>query len=91
MEIKNQIIYLALKPNNLMSELSINDWNDFISFYENDDESIVEDYDEKFDGYVFITTNLFNILKKRSIMDLRFNLGFRSANHKTDYTLKELE
>lgn len=87
MEIENQVIYLVLKPNNLMSELSINDWNEFISFYENDDESIVEDYDENFDGYVFITTNLFNILKKRSIMDLRFNYGKRTANHKTDYNL----
>lgn len=87
MEINNQIIYLVIKPNNLMSELSINDWNDLITFYENDKESIVEEYDEKYDGYVFITTNLFNILKKRSLMDLRFNIGYRTENHKTDYNL----
>lgn len=53
MEINNQIIYLVIKPNNLMSELSINDWNDLITFYENDKESIVEEYDEKYDGYAF--------------------------------------
>ena len=87
MEINNQIIYLVIKPNNLMSELSINDWNDLITFYENDKESIVEEYDEKYDGYVFITTNLFNILKNRSVMDLRFNIGYRTENHKTDYNL----
>lgn len=87
MEINNQIIYLVIKPNNLMSELSINDWNDLITFYENDKESIVEEYDEKSIGYVFITTNLFNILKNRSLMDLRFNIGYRTENHKTDYNL----
>lgn len=30
MEIENQIIYLALRPCDLMTNLSINDWNDFI-------------------------------------------------------------
>ena len=40
MEIENQIIYLALRPKHLMCELSINQWNDFITSYENDDNAI---------------------------------------------------
>lgn len=87
MEIENQIIYLALRPHHLINELSINQWNDFISSYLNDSEAIVEDYDEKFDGYFFVTTNLYNILKNHSLLDLRFNVGYRTEHHKTDYTL----
>ena len=87
MEVENQIIYLALRPFHLINELSINEWNDFITSYLNDPEAIVEDYDEKFDGYFFVTTNLHNILKNHSLLDLRFNVGYRTEHHKTDYTL----
>jgi hypothetical protein len=89
MEIKNQIIYLALAPRHLMTDLSINDWNEFITFYENDDDTVVEEYDENYDGWFFATTNLYNILKKRSILDLRFNVGYRTKKHETDYCLKD--
>lgn len=87
MEIENQIIYLALRPKHLMCELSINQWNDFITSYENDNNAVVEEYDEKYDGYFFVTTNLHNILKNHSILDLRFNVGYRTEQHKTDYSL----
>lgn len=87
MEVENQIIYLALRPRHLMYELSINEWNDFITSYVNDPDATVEEYDEKFDGYFFVTTNLHNILKNHSLLDLRFNVGYRSEQHKTDYAL----
>ena len=89
MEINNEIIYLALKPKYLCQELSINDWNKFITNYENDKNAIIEEYDENFDGYFFVTTNLFNILKNHSIMDLRFNIGYRTEHHKTEYKLSD--
>lgn len=88
MEIQNKIIYLALRPHHLMNELSINEWNNLITSYEKDDDAVIEPYDENYDAHVFITTNLFNILKNHSIMDLRFNVGYRSEQHKTDYQLK---
>lgn len=87
-DIENRIIYLILTPKDLIEKLSINQWNDFIESYSNDKDSIVEEYDKDMDGYVFITTNLYNILANHSIMDLRFNLGYRSVFHKTDYMLK---
>lgn len=89
MEIENQIIYLALRPCDLMTNLSINDWNDFITSYENDKDAVVEEYDPNYDGYFFVTTNLFNILKNHSIMDLRFNIGFRTDHHKTEYHMSK--
>lgn len=88
LQIDNCIIYLALKPNDLIEKLSIQQWNDFIVSYSKDKDSIVEEYDKDMDGYVFITTNLYNILTNHSIMDLRFNLGYRSAFHKSEYKLK---
>lgn len=88
MEIENQVIYLALLPRHLMSDLSVNQWNEFIMSYENDNDAVVEEYDENFDGCVFVTTNLYNILKNHSLLDLRFNVGYRTQNHKTDYQIK---
>jgi hypothetical protein len=87
MEIDNQVIYLALRPHHLINELSINEWNAFIESYVNNKDSVVEDYDENYDGYFFVTTNLYNILKNHSILDLRFNVGYRTEHHKTDYNL----
>lgn len=86
MKIDNCIIYIVLTPDDLINKLSINQWNEFIESYEKDDEAIVEEYNEEKDGFVFITTNLYNILRKHSILDLRFNMGFRTNFHKTDYT-----
>lgn len=87
MEIENQIIYLVLRPRNLMEELSINQWNELITSYENDEDAIVEPYDPEWDGFVYITTNLFNILKNHSLLDLRFNVGYRTEGHKTNYVI----
>lgn len=87
MEIQDQIIYLALRPDHLMTMLSINDWNDFIKSYENDKNAICEEYDPKYDGWFFVTTTLCNILKNHSIMDLRFNVGYRTVGHITDCNL----
>jgi hypothetical protein len=39
------------------------------------------------DGHVFITTNLYNVLINHTIMDLRFNIGYRSKYHKTNYDI----
>lgn len=89
MEIDNQIIYLRLQPNNLLTDLSIRQWNEFITSYENDEDAIVEEYDGDRDGYVYITTNLHNILKNHSLLDLRFNVGYRTNGHKTDYEFKQ--
>lgn len=87
MEIENQVIYLTLTPDDLITRLSINQWNDFIDSYVNDKEAVVEPYDKEKDGYFFVTTNLHNILRNHSILDLRFNTGFRTDGHRTDYTL----
>ena len=87
MEIDNQIIYLVLKPKNLMEELSINQWNELITAYENDKDAVVEPYNPDYDGFCYITTYLHNILKNHSLLDLRFNVGYRTEGHKTDYNL----
>ena len=87
MEIENQVIYLALQPRHLINDLSINEWNDFITSYVNDNNAVAEDYDENFDGYFFVTTNLYNILENHSLLDLKFNVGYRTVHHKTDYKL----
>lgn len=83
--IENQIIYLAILPKHLMNELSLNDWNKIIESYENDKNALVEPYDSELDGQCFITTNLYNILKNHSLLDLRFNVGYRTIYHKTDF------
>ena len=85
MKIKNQIIYLTIRPNELFHRLSVNEWNELITSYENDPLAIVEEYNTEFDGYVFITTTLYNILKNHSLLDLRFNQGYRTEQHKTEY------
>jgi hypothetical protein len=72
-----------------MNELSINEWNKFIDSYLSDNDAVVEEYDENYDGYFFVTTNLYNILKNHSILDLRFNVGYRTEHHKTDYKINE--
>lgn len=86
-KIENQIIYLHISPDYLFKKLSVNEFNSLIERYQNDIDSVVEDYDENMDGHVFITTNLHNILSNHTIMDLRFNVGYRSVYHKTNYEL----
>lgn len=80
-EIEDREIYLALKPSNLMSELSINQWNDFITRYENDELALVTPYDEDFDGWLFVTTTLKNVLENHSLYDLRFLCDYRTEHH----------
>ena len=87
--IKNQIIYLALDPKNLFHKLSINEWNKIITDYENDKNAVIEEYNKDMDGWFFATTTLSNILKNHSIMDLRFNIGYRTEYHKTDFNLSK--
>lgn len=86
--IENQIIYLAFQPKHLFHELSANDWNKLIKSYEDDKNAYVEPEDPapEMDGYCFVTTNLYNILKNHSLTDLRFNVGYRTKHHKTDFT-----
>lgn len=88
MRIENQLIYLALKPDYLFDVLSGNEWNDFITKYENDANAVVEEYNPKKDGWVFITTTLYNILKNHDLLNLRFNIGYRTEFHITDFELK---
>lgn len=93
MEIENQIIYLVLRERNLCHELSVNDWNEFVDFYENDNESVAEPVteDNEFGVCFAVTTNLFNILKKRSIYDLRFMIDGRSIYHTKEYPTEYLK
>ena len=86
-KIKNQVVYLWIKPDYLFKELSINEFNNLLARYQNDIDAVVEDYDENMDGHVFITTNLYNILTNHTVMDLRFIIEGRSRYHKTDYEL----
>ena len=84
---ENKIVYLVLKPENIMKELTIREWNDFIDRYSNDKNSVVEPYDENMDGYTFITTSLENILNNHLLTDLRFLVCEKTEYHKTNYKL----
>ena len=85
---ENKIVYLVLKPENIMKELTIREWNDFIDRYSNDENSVVEPYNENMDGYVFITTTLENVVNNHSVNDLRFLVTERTEYHKTDFKIK---
>ena len=85
---ENKIVYLVIKPENIMKELTIREWNDFIDRYTDDKNSVVERYNENMDGYIFITTSLENILNNHSVNDLRFLVTERTEHHKTDFKLK---
>ena len=86
-QIENRIVYLVLKPENIMKELTIREWNDFIDRYSNDKNSVVEPYDENMDGYFFVTTSLENIFNNHLLTDLRFLVRERTEYHKTNYKL----
>lgn len=85
---ENKIVYLVLKPENIMKELTIREWNDFIDRYTNDKNSVVEPYNENMDGYVYITTSLENILNNHSLNDLCFLVPEKTEHHKTEFKLK---
>lgn len=86
-QIENRIVYLVLKPENFMKELTMREWNDFLDRYTNDKNSVVEPYDENMDGYVFITTSLENILNNHLLTDLRFLAREKTKYHKSEYNL----
>lgn len=85
---ENKIVYLVLKPENIMKELTIREWNDFIDRYRNDKNSVVEPYNENMEGYVYITTSLENILNNHSLNDLRFLVPKKTKFHITEFKLK---
>lgn len=85
---ENKIVYLVIKPENIMKELTIREWNNFIDRYTNDKNSVVEPYNENMVGYFFITTSLENVLNNHSVNDLRFLVTERTEHHKTDFKLK---
>lgn len=86
-KIKNQLVYLWIQPKHWLKELSVNELNNLFERYQNDNDAVVEEYDEDMDGHIFITTNLYNVLINHTILDLRFNIGYRSKYHKTDYDI----
>jgi hypothetical protein len=86
---ENKIVYLVIKPENIMKELTIREWNDFIDRYTNDKNSVVEPYNENMDGYVFITTSLENILNNHSFNDLRFLVPEKTEYHITEFKLNK--
>lgn len=80
-KIEDKEVYLVLSPYNLMCELSINQWNDFITRYENDKLSLITPYNEEYDGWFFVTTTLKNIFRNHSLYDLRFLYEHRTVHH----------
>lgn len=86
-KIKNQLVYLWIQPKHWLKELSIDELNNLFERYKNDNDAVIEEYDEDMDGHIFITTNLYNVLINHTILDLRFNIGYRSKYHKTDYNI----
>ncbi len=84
--IENRIIYLVLPEKELFHSLSINDWNQIITRYDNDHLSVVDVEDDVED--VFITTTLYNVLKNHDIMDLRFIVEGRTKYHKSEINFK---
>ena len=69
-------VYLKLDGNiNLISginPLSINQWNDFISKYENNKYSRVTPHKEELDGQCFITTNYRVLVENNWLDDLKY-------------------
>lgn len=80
-KIEDKEVYLVLSPYNLMRELSINQWNDFITRYGNDKLSLITPYNEEYDGWFFVTTTLKNIFRNHSLYDLRFLYEHRTVHH----------
>lgn len=82
--LKDREVYLVLRSKELMDRLSINDWNSFIESYENDEKigkALIAPYNDKYDGWCFITTTLKNILENHSLYDLRFIYQYRTEYH----------
>ena len=57
--IEDREIYLIVNADKeLMTRLSIKQWNDLIDRYTNDDKSLVTPYNKEQDGIFFVTTTL---------------------------------
>lgn len=69
MAIEDRKIRLTLKPKHLMDVLSIKEWNELVSRYENDKNVIVH---EHMDDFISFDTTLENVVNNHSILDLRF-------------------
>lgn len=67
----NELVTLLIKSDYLMDKLSINEWNELITRYENDPNVTMEDH---MDDYILIHTTIDNIKKNHNINDLRFRL-----------------
>lgn len=74
----NEVVYLHLKPEYFLRELSLREWGKMISSYEGDSGAAVE----IIAGNVYITTTLARVLEGHSVLDLRFNCGGRTRWHK---------
>lgn len=75
----NEVVYLHLKPEYFLRELSLREWGKMISSYEGDSGAAVE----IIAGNVYITTTLARVLEGHSVLDLRFNCGGRTRWHKS--------
>lgn len=83
-QIEDREIYLIVNADKeLMTRLSIKQWNDLIDRYTNDDKSLVTPYNKEQDGMFFVTTTLKNVLENQSIYDLRFLFDYRTKWHLT--------
>ena len=83
-QIEDREIYLIVNADKeLMTRLSIKQWNDLIDRYTNDDKSLVTPYNKEQDGIFFVTTTLKNVLENQSIYDLRFLFDYRTKWHLT--------
>ena len=82
--IKNTIVYLVVSWED-DKRLSAYEVHKLYDDYKNDSESVVE---ESLSSTAFyVTTNLYNVLTKHSVLDLRFNVGYRTSHHHSDYHL----
>lgn len=83
-QIEDREIYLIVDANKeLMTKLSIKQWNNLIDRYTNDNKSLVTPYNKEQDGMFFVTTTLKNVLENQSIYDLRFLSDYRTKWHLT--------
>lgn len=79
--LQDRIIYLYLKTDDLIEKLSFKQWNEIITSYEKDENSLVKPYDENLDGCCFITTTLKNIIENHNLTDLRFMCENKTKQH----------
>lgn len=82
--VEDREIYLVIFSKDLFDKLSINEWNDLIFSYEEDEKKgrALLSSDGKTDN-CYITTTLKNVLENHSIYDLRFLYEYRTEYHKS--------